>query len=251
MASRSGKVVLFGGDADPGAAGVPHVDGDTWEWDGSTWSQVATSGPPARAFAAMAERDGKVVLFGGLDGSNQLLSDTWEWDGTTWMEKSVSGPSPRYFAAMASFEGKVILSGGDQGNWSQVYSDTWQWDGTAWTQLQMNGPQEYQHAMAPVGCTIVLSGWYSYVPAAGSFYNETQIWNGTAWNPPSSGPGPRRRQYPAMAPTPAGALLFGGYDNDSSTGGGLAESWLWDGAKWEALEAVGPSARFLTAMASY
>jgi hypothetical protein len=250
MASRGGKIVLFGGQAQAvGGQGQPPPFGDTWEWDGSTWSQVAAGGPPARAYHAMAEHDGKVVLFGGKDGSGQILSDTWEWDGTAWLEKSGPGPALRYYPAMASFEGQAILQGGR--GYTTVYNDTWQWDGTAWTQLQANGPQEFEHALAPVGCTIVLSGSNDPVPAGGTWYNETQIWYGTMWSPPSSGPGPTMRQWPAMAATNAGALLFGGFDNTTTKLGPLGDTWLWDGAKWALLPVSGPPARYLTAMASY
>jgi hypothetical protein len=250
MASRGGKVVVFGGDAQPQTYQTKGFLGDTWEWDGSAWSQVATGGPPARAYAAMAERNGHAVLFGGQNTHNVVLSDTWEWDGSTWVQKSVPGPSPRYWAAMASFEGNVILMGG-MGSNNQVYNDTWQWDGTAWTQLQMNGPEEYQHGMAPVGCTVVLSGWYSYVGTGGAAtYNDTEIWNGTAWSL-FSGPEPPWRQFTAMASTSAGALLFGGFDNTSPTGGARADTWLWDGKAWAQLMVGGPPARFLTTMASY
>jgi hypothetical protein len=247
MASRGDKVVLFGGHLGGPTWSAPL--GDTWEWDGSTWSKVTGGGPPARAYAAMAQIGARTVLFGGQDGSGQLLSDTWEWDGTAWTDKSGPGPTPRYWAAMISFQGKAILEGGSPGQGMPAYDDTWQWDGTAWTQLQANGPAEFQHAIAPFGCTIVLSGFSAYVPFGSTFYNETQIWNGTAWS--ASVLGPTRRQYPVMGTTPTGVLLFGGFNNESSTGGALAESWLWDGAKWALLPGSGPPGRFLTAMASY
>ena len=40
--SVRGKTVLFGGAIGSGYAG------DTWEWDGATWTQVAAGGPAAR-----------------------------------------------------------------------------------------------------------------------------------------------------------------------------------------------------------
>jgi hypothetical protein len=149
---------------------------------------------------------------------------------------------------MASFQGNVILSGGDTGNTSPAFADTWQWDGTAWTQLQVNGPANCQGAMAPVGGTVVLSGFNPEMSYPFPSYNETHIWNGTAWNA-FSGPGPKLRQWPAMASTSAGVLLFGGFGNTTAVAS--AESWLWDGATWKQLKASGPPARFLTAMASY
>jgi hypothetical protein len=245
MTSRAGRVVLFGGYQMSG-----FLD-DTWEWDGSAWSQVAVTGPSGRAYPAMAEYDGKAVLFGGLDSFGQPLSDTWEWDGTNWTEMNVPGPPARFRAAMTSFQGKVILTGGDMGNGTPTYVDTWQWDGTAWTQLQVSSPDEIEHVMAPVGCDLVLSGFNHYVFFGGTYENETEVWNGTAWSTPSPGLAPSRRQWPVMAPTSAGAILFGGFDNDSNSGGVLADTWLWDGATWTKLPVSGPPGRMNAAMASY
>ena len=56
--------------------------GDTWEWDGATWTQAATTGPWARggvpsiAFDTVRE---KTVLFGGW-GASGALDDVWEWN---------------------------------------------------------------------------------------------------------------------------------------------------------------------------
>jgi hypothetical protein len=73
--AATGKVVLFGGWTPSGALG------DTWTWDGSTWTRQASAvSPPARRSAAMADdaATGNVVLFGGSDCCGQLDS-TWTW----------------------------------------------------------------------------------------------------------------------------------------------------------------------------
>ena len=46
-------------------------------------------------------------------------------------------------------------------------------------------------------------------------------------------------------------VLFGGFDNDSATGGVLADTWLWDGATWAKIPVSGPPGRMNAAMASY
>src|SRR4029077_10949275 len=69
--------VLFGGDA----------SGETWTWDGKSWTQQhpATS-PPPRQDASMVYDAGHqvVVLFGGQRA--QQLNDTWVWDGVNWKQ---------------------------------------------------------------------------------------------------------------------------------------------------------------------
>jgi hypothetical protein len=89
-------VILFGG-RDNGDLG------DTWAWDGVTWTQLApATSPPARGGYAMtydaAAR--RIVLFGGGFGPVSY-NDTWMFDGTTWTERTPETPPPvRFEAAM-------------------------------------------------------------------------------------------------------------------------------------------------------
>src|SRR5207253_2073426 len=90
------QVVLFGG-AD--AAG--NVLGDTWTWDGTTWTQAAVTGPSARADAALTfdATRAKTVLFGGTTtgtaaGAN---AETWIWNGDSgnWAAAGTTIPPAR------------------------------------------------------------------------------------------------------------------------------------------------------------
>jgi hypothetical protein len=141
--------------------------GDTWEWDGDSWTQVcADCPPPSRALHSMVFDSvrGRVVLFGGWDATLTNLADTWEYDGTGWIERTplVQGPSARRAHSMAFHEGlaRVVLLGGSNANWDSSVSGTWEWDGVNWT-LEPEGPSaRWEHAMAyDTGrCAIVLYG---------------------------------------------------------------------------------------------
>jgi hypothetical protein len=77
--SQVARVVLFGGNVNFS----PYYAADTWEWNGSTWTQdTSTPAPAGRTLHAMAYDSlrGRVVLFGGL-GLPNPLGDTWEWNG--------------------------------------------------------------------------------------------------------------------------------------------------------------------------
>src|ERR1700687_3770836 len=68
--SQVGHVVVFGGDhLQPNGLGPIN---DTWQWDGSQWTQDWTSATPsARTGQTMAlDANGRVVLFGGSDEGN-------------------------------------------------------------------------------------------------------------------------------------------------------------------------------------
>ncbi len=57
-------VIIFGGSGDQGFLN------DTWSWNGSSWTLLATTGPAPRSMGHLAydrKRD-RVVLFGGRKG---------------------------------------------------------------------------------------------------------------------------------------------------------------------------------------
>lgn len=133
------RTVLFGG-ATSGDNGQPL--GDTWEWDGSDWSQVDDGGPSSRAAHAMAYDSvrSRLVLFGGVDLSRVGLSDTWERDGAVWRQVQDIGPDGAFLASMVFRRDVTELFGGvsayaDAGP-TQVFGLTWEWDGAHWTARQ-------------------------------------------------------------------------------------------------------------------
>jgi hypothetical protein len=220
MAALGNKVVLFGGDAAQ-IPGLPAPSlGDTWEWDGATWTQAAPlASPPARTHHAMATLGNKVVLFGGTPTAWSFSTvppldmqvpagegDTWEWDGTTWTKAvPLTSPPARVKHAMATLGNKVVLFGGEGLNGPT--NDTWEWDGTTWTKLapQTSPPARMNHAMASLGDRIILVGGES----ANGGIGDTWEWRGVTWR--QVGPGPAMITDLAMATRNGAILAFGGY----------------------------------------
>jgi sugar lactone lactonase YvrE len=231
--AAQGEVVMFGG----GASGAPL--GDTWLWNGTTWTQVtglATS-PSARFNAAMAydAATGQVVLFGGIEGTD--LGDTWVWNGSTWTNMTPSSPSlsplAREGASMAydAALGEVILFGGYDEN-GIFDSDTWAWSGSSWTQLSpasspANLPGRISAAMdydAAMGQLVMFGGEDS-----NGGFSDTWVLTGTStsnltWTQQAA-TGPSARQASAMVYDAAQGkvVLFGG--NGSS--GAVSDTWTW------------------------
>jgi hypothetical protein len=123
--SMHGVTVLFGGNI--------YLVGnqqDTWIWDGSSWTQVANTGPAPRLQHAMAfdSQRSKVVLFGGVTYSN-AMETVWEWDGQAWSQtpQSIISPGDRSAHAMAydSRRACTVLFGGIVG--FNTLDDTWDW----------------------------------------------------------------------------------------------------------------------------
>ncbi len=76
------RVVMFGGGSNE-AGGLDKL-GDTWEWDGQTWTERTGPGPSGRGGAAMGfdPISGGIILFGGFinTGTPQATGDTWRLD---------------------------------------------------------------------------------------------------------------------------------------------------------------------------
>ena len=90
--SNRKRIVLFGG-----ASAAANPAEDTWEYDGTTWTQLnVVPRPPARSAHAMAfdAARGRVVLNGGYEGTSNWLDDTWEWDGSSWTEITTATSMP-------------------------------------------------------------------------------------------------------------------------------------------------------------
>ena len=109
-------LVLFGGATESG------VLGDTWIWDGVSWSQgdvdagdPDSSAPPGRQGAAMSSTCGLAVLAGGLGiedgGTGIALADAWQWNGATWLPSAA--PPSRNYAAAATLGTTAVLFGGE------------------------------------------------------------------------------------------------------------------------------------------
>ncbi|MFN2545181.1 MAG: kelch repeat-containing protein [Actinomycetota bacterium] len=246
------QMILFGGQR-------PNVVvNDTWAWSGSRWTRLnpATS-PPARVWAAAAydPASSKMVLFGGSDGSGGALGDTWSWDGSTWTQMHPStAPSARWGASMFYDPAtkRVVLFGGTPGLTGPDDGDTWTWDGSSWSpQLAAVSPPPRSFAASASGSgstpPVLFGGESTHeLPLA-----DTWTWDGVAklWNPHlmTDGPAGRTRATMAYDPALSGAVLFGG---NVTLQGGTAETWLWNGATWEALSSPSsPSARGESAIA--
>ncbi len=126
--AATGTVVLFGGSNAPQG----RIFGDTWTWNGTSWTKQAPANRPAGREGGSAAYDaatGTVVLFGGQSG-NYPLRGTETWDGSTWTKQAPANrPAAREGAAMAydSATGTVFLFGGYDYWQNQLLSDTWEW----------------------------------------------------------------------------------------------------------------------------
>jgi hypothetical protein len=119
--ANTGQAVLFGGRNN-----FPFVYfSDTWNWDGTNWSQAAPAAHPLAGFTIPSAWDpdvGQVVLWGpdSLDG-------TWAWNGSNWLQLTPATTPGSRFSASLAFDantGTLVLFGGGGSSGADL-NDTW------------------------------------------------------------------------------------------------------------------------------
>jgi len=252
--SMRGVTVLFGG-LNGGNERSSVEFGDTWEWDGIQWRQVADTGPEPRMGHAMVydSAKGVTVLFGRGESD-----DTWEWDGATWTKVADTGPSPRGRHGMAydSDRGVTVLFGGIP----RELGDTWEWDGVTWTKLaETSAPTGRSqpgtiYDPGPVGrsrlamaydpnrkATILFGGRL----ADGQALGDTWAWDGAVWTQLGDNEVLARSRHGMVYDDDRGVMVvFGGMK-----GSQLRDTLEWDGTEWKQVATSGPPRRMYHAMA--
>ena len=145
MAYDEGRsvTVMYGGLTNPNS---PSASNATFEYDGFTWTQIATPtnpGPRERAAMCYHAGIGRVVLFGGLDPQSGAFGDTWTFDGANWTQLAIAGPTPlpRTTARMVydPVRQVCVMHGGHGGSGTPI-PDTWEFDGSSWTMTSSGVP---------------------------------------------------------------------------------------------------------------
>lgn len=211
---------------------------DTWEWDGTAWTDVSQPGPGAREGAEMAydAARGQVVLFGGATNGAGLAGDTWAWDGHTWTQVSTAGPPPQFPNAMVYDAARqvVLLFGGHYVSEStfRQYGDLWAWDGAAWTLQPPTGPAPGYRIISrlvydPVEARVVVFGG-----GAEEFLSDMWAWDGAQWAQIATGGAPARSGLGGAYDAARGVVVaFGGVTRPG--GPAVTETWEWDRQTWQ------------------
>jgi hypothetical protein len=179
-----GQVVLFGGTDN--STGIRL--GDTWLWNGTTWTLASSTGPTGRNASAMVydAATSQVLLFGGIDTSGTSQNDLWAWNGITWTQlipsNSPGSPSARDDFGMAydAARSEVVLFGGNDSSGNR--NDTWLWNGSNWSQASPATVPPAREAPgmaynAVLGQTVMFGG----TTGGTNYLNDTWVWNGTNW----------------------------------------------------------------------
>jgi hypothetical protein len=223
--SARGRTVLFGGSGPDGLLG------DTWEWDGSAWTQkfpALSPAPRRRHTLAFDALRGRTILFGGASDSTSF-GDTWQWDGSAWTQLAPAASPPArdgHALVFDSTRGRGVLFGGVGANGR--LGDTWEWDGVTWLErVTASSPTARERPSmsfdAARGRTVLFGGLTNID------LNDTWEWDGTTWT----------QRAPTMIPpvsTTAGPMVF-----DSLRARSVLcapTTWEWDGTDWSSVGAT-------------
>ncbi|ANM31600.1 hypothetical protein ABI59_21600 [Acidobacteria bacterium Mor1] len=246
-----GVHVLFGGTTPSGR----HLS-DTWEFDGESWTRIATSTvPPGRRGHVMAfdRARGVVVMFGGGPG---YLSDTWEYDGSDWTRIATPTVPPGNWQQAMAYDPirEVMVMFGGQVSGGRNTNATWEYDGFDWRPVAVSGPQARKGpAMAwseELGGVLLFGGATGF-DVFGDL-NDTWKFDGRNWTRirPSLGPSIRGEHGMVGLSRADGVLLFGGFQGDRlTTFRVLGDLWRFRQGTWEPVASSNlPSPRNLFAM---
>jgi CSLREA domain-containing protein/uncharacterized repeat protein (TIGR01451 family)/prepilin-type N-terminal cleavage/methylation domain-containing protein len=234
--SSRGKTVLFGGSySSPPSPSVSL--NDTWEYNGSTWTDVSLANRPPGGYQygmAFDSHNNKAVLLSA--------GATWQWDGSAWAStSSLYNPGSRASFAMTydSARQHTFLFGG--GADTTPLNDTWSFNGTSWTDVSpaFNVTPRAAAVMAYDSARkkTVLFGGHNTTTGL----RDTWEWDGLRWKNVTPSVSPTFGDIKAMAYdiSRGRVVLFcSGY---LDAGGYTAETWEWDGSVWSKItSAVNP-----------
>jgi hypothetical protein len=225
-------VVLFGGFDE---AGDPL--GDTWVWNGTTWTPLDPPHSPSPRYGMAMVYDAarrEVVLFGS---QTPELTDTWTWDGRDWhQEFPADSPDRAYGAAMAydASRREVVLF---TDHFDDSLGDTWTWDGAEWTPQDPPDPLSVPRAFpgmafhGPSDEVVLFGGETDCGDLGCDATQETATWDGSTWTLRSPATSPEERARMGLT---SGKLvvLFGGAEISIGGEGVLGDTWVWNGRRW-------------------
>jgi hypothetical protein len=248
------RVVMFGGmtcgapeptvptGCDYQESAIPLAD--TWTWDGSNWSSLATEHAPhptvfssdGGGMAADAVHK-NLLLVSWPTVSDKSTVETWTLHDGDWVQLHPAHPPAQgEFSGPAydSVSRRVIL----QQQATHIFDATYWWDGSDWHvfDLSVRTPHSYGRLVA-VGSHGLLLIW------AGMVYD----WDGKSWSGPSQQPvslssadRPRMGWTAAYHEPTNRLILFGGREN--AGGPDLrGDTVAFDGSAWKIVSTPPPS----------
>ncbi len=232
------RIVLFGGNtiSTDGKNTVNPIH-DTWEFDGTNWTQRGGEGPKLSKPTMVFDDATNQVLLLGLDESSTSKTDTlmYVYDGTagTWTQLKPEGLPTCVNESHVAFDGEtnsVILVGGVCTT-SDTSDTTFSWDGTKWTKVEIkNVPDRaFGGAIAYDAARQTLLQFGGTI-AFGSVRTSTLGFTAGDWSTIIDTVSPLPRSLPVIFSFPGSSTLYlyGGHDESTV----YDQLWSYDHGAW-------------------
>ncbi len=220
-------VVLYGGYQI--SETYPPQD-QTWEWNGTTWTQAFPVHTPAglgwhgMSYDSLRNR---VVVFGGIRQDQIDTGETWEYDGVDWTRiTTVNSPGPRRGHGMCFHAGigRTVLFGGIHAQ-TGGNDTTWVYDGSDWSPRTILGPKPAARlggnlVADSVRSVCVLTGGTTQSPLA--LAGDTWEFDGTLWVAVPT----------AITARDGSAMAFDANQRLMILHGGMTATMLFDDSSW-------------------
>jgi cysteine-rich repeat protein len=208
-------------------SGVTDALGDTFIYNGTSWSPPGDMGTRQYAAATNDFVHARVLAFGGLNASNVAQNSLWAITRSG-MKSLATGPTARAGMAFAynPLQDELLLFGGRSGGLGTSIGETWEGrDNFNWNQ-RTAGTQPTPRSDAGLafdGSKMIMFGGFTTAST-----NETWAYDGSAWtNLGANGPSARTEAAVGYDPVRKQVLMFGGNGADY-----LHDTWAWDGTAW-------------------
>lgn len=231
----------------------------TWEYDGTAWTEVSPVVPPPTGPNPELTYDaglGEVTLYGEPfdESAPPFQAYVWRYDGTTWTRVvplgfATPGRRGRHAWVHDPSRGTTLLYSGIQD--TSTEPDLWEWDGTRWERLD---------EATPLGARTYTQGAYDSTRSRVVFYGGRGIpareglvvWSyaGGTWEDVGRWEGPIGFSGYGMAvmPNPPRVLVMGGVTADRD---GIDETWVWQEGGWRREAADAPPSAWFSAPLTY
>lgn len=245
------QVVLVSGT--PTSIEDETTGGETWTWNGATWTKAAAVLPARYEPGLIADPACRcVLLLGGREGHGVPKDDTWRWDGTTW-HGVVPNPAAHWAGMAMAYDAhtKEVITFGGFGDINGIYElgETWLWAGQGWRPATKNGPPR-----SPGWHTVYDSARRELVAFQQSAdgFSETWLWNGHGWRLAANVSPPNQYPTDPLYTYDAGTKqIVAIFREDPAYGSGIATpaaTMAWNGRRWRSVTSKQPPAMTNAAM---
>jgi N-acetylneuraminic acid mutarotase len=140
------RVIMFGGYNYKADGKTSQAVFDTWEFDGSNWTEVQNVGPSVNKPLLVFDAARHETLLLGIDATAKTLMYRWDVPSKTW--KSITPTTlPTCVneggAAYQAHNQRVIVTGGVCSTTTPLIDETWEWDGGNWTKLETTATSRF------------------------------------------------------------------------------------------------------------